>query len=106
MVIDNLQFLEKNKVAFWHASWVAGVLRAVGTEEKSEVPLDMQECVQHWRKVRLGRGTIESAVYPPSARIKKLLLGPLAPHVFMSSASLIQATAQAFSIPQRSLHTD
>ncbi|CAD6579042.1 MAG: hypothetical protein ASARMPREDX12_009047 [Alectoria sarmentosa] len=54
MTIDDLEFLKKNKVSFCNAACIMGLFREVFTKEESTVALDMRECVQHWKKVRLG----------------------------------------------------
>lgn len=54
MTIEDLEFLANNKIAFCDAACVMGLIRDVSTKEESAVALDMRECVQQWKKVRLG----------------------------------------------------
>lgn len=54
MTINDLEHLEKNKAPFCNAACIMGLFREVCTKEESMVALDMRECVQHWKKVRLG----------------------------------------------------
>ena len=54
MTTEDLEILEKDRIAFCNAACIVGLLREVSTKEESAVALDMRECVQHWKKVRLG----------------------------------------------------
>ena len=54
MTIEDLENLEKNLLVFCSAACIMGLIRDVSTKEESQVALDMRECVQHWKKVRLG----------------------------------------------------
>ncbi len=54
MTIEDLQTLEKEKLAFCNAACVMGLIKEVSTKEESAVALDMRECVEHWKMVRLG----------------------------------------------------
>ena len=54
MTIADLETLEKEKLAFCNAACVMGLIKEVSTKEESAVALDMRECVEHWKKVRLG----------------------------------------------------
>lgn len=54
MTIEDLEFLEKHRVAFCNAACAVSVLKDVSTKEESAVAMDMRDCVQNWRKVRLG----------------------------------------------------
>lgn len=54
MTIADLETLETEKLAFCNAACVMGLVKEISTKEESAVSLDMRECVEHWRKVRLG----------------------------------------------------
>lgn len=54
MTIEDLEFLEKHRVAFCNAACAVSVLKDVSTKKESAVATDMRDCVQNWRKVRLG----------------------------------------------------
>ena len=54
MTIADLETLEMDNLAFCKAACVMGLVKEVSTKEESAVALDMRECVEHWRKVRLG----------------------------------------------------
>jgi hypothetical protein len=54
MTNEDLEVLAKDKPAFCNAACVVGLIRDVSTKEESAVALDMRECVQHWKRVRLG----------------------------------------------------
>lgn len=54
MTIEDLENLEKNLLVFCNAACIMGLIRDMSTREESQVALDMRECVQHWKKVRLG----------------------------------------------------
>ena len=54
MTIEELDMLASKKQAFCNAACVMGLLKEVCTKEESTVAADMRECVQHWKKVRLG----------------------------------------------------
>ena len=54
MTTADLETLEKEKLAFCNAACVLGLVKEVSTKEESAVALDMRECVEHWKKVRLG----------------------------------------------------
>lgn len=54
MTIEDLEVAANNKLAFCNAACVLGLMKEVSTKEESAVALDMRECVQHWKKVRLG----------------------------------------------------
>ena len=54
MTIADLETLEKEKLALCNAACVMGLVKEVSTKEESAVALDMRECVEHWKKVRLG----------------------------------------------------
>ena len=54
MTVEDLDWLEGNKQAFCNAACVMGLLREVCSKDESTVAADMRECVQHWKKVRLG----------------------------------------------------
>ena len=54
MTIADLESLEKEKPAFCNAACVMGLVKEVSTKEESAVALDMRDCIEHWRKVRLG----------------------------------------------------
>ena len=53
MTIDDVDWLADRKQAFCNAACVMGLLNEVCAEE-SVVAADIRECVQHWKKVRLG----------------------------------------------------
>ena len=54
MTVADLETLEKEKLAFCNAACVMGLVKEISSKEESAVALDMRECVEHWRKVRLG----------------------------------------------------
>ena len=54
MTIEDLDVLGKQQQAFCNAACVMGLLKEICTKEESTVAADMRECVQHWKKVRLG----------------------------------------------------
>ncbi len=54
MNIDDLNWLDGKRQAFCTAACVMGLLCEVCSMGESTVAADMRECVQHWRKVRLG----------------------------------------------------
>ena len=54
MTIEDLEALGKEKLAFYIAACVMGLVKELSTKEESAVALDMRECVAHWKKVRLG----------------------------------------------------
>ena len=54
MTIEDLEFLEKKKRAFCYATCVVGLFGEVGAREESGVAVDIKQCVQHWKKVRIG----------------------------------------------------
>ena len=54
MTIDDLDWLGGKKQAFCSAACVMGLLCEVCLMGESTVAADMRECVQHWKKVRLG----------------------------------------------------
>ncbi len=54
MTIEDLDWLEGKKQAFCTAACVLGLLSEVCSMGESTVAADLRECVQHWRKVRLG----------------------------------------------------
>ena len=54
MTIADLETLEKEKLAFCNAACIMGLVKEVSRKGESAVALDMRECVEHWRKVRLG----------------------------------------------------
>jgi hypothetical protein len=54
MTIEDLEDLERHIPALCNAACVMGLIRDVSTKKESQVALDMRECMQHWKKVRLG----------------------------------------------------
>ena len=54
MTLEDLDCLQGKKQAFCTAACVMGLLCEVFSMGESTVAADMRECVQHWRKVRLG----------------------------------------------------
>lgn len=54
MTIDDVDWLAARKLAFCNAACVIGLLNEVCAKEESTVAADIRECVQHWKKVRVG----------------------------------------------------
>ena len=54
LMIEDLETLEKEKLAFCNAACVMRLVKEVSTKEESGVALDMRECVERWKNVRLG----------------------------------------------------
>ena len=54
MTVEDLDDLQKDVTTFCKAACVMGLLNEVSSREQSSVALDMRECIQHWKKVRLG----------------------------------------------------
>lgn len=54
MNAEDLAVFRNNKTAFCYAACVMGLLREVCTKDESSVAADMQECIQFWKKIRLG----------------------------------------------------
>ncbi|MCJ1280360.1 hypothetical protein MMC21_008187 [Puttea exsequens] len=54
MLLEDLDSLEDDKLAFCRAACVLDLFKETSTKKESAVALDMRECVQQWRKVRLG----------------------------------------------------
>lgn len=54
MTIEDLDLLVDQRQAFCNAACVIGLLNEVYGKEESTVATDMRDCVQHWKKVRLG----------------------------------------------------
>lgn len=54
MTVEDVDWLVARKSALCNAACVMGLLNEVCTQEESTVAIDIRECVQHWKKVRLG----------------------------------------------------
>lgn len=54
MNAEDLAMFRNNRTGFCYAACVMGLLREVCTKEESSVAADMQQCIQFWKKIRLG----------------------------------------------------
>ena len=54
MTVADLEDLQRDVFVVCKAACVMGLLKDVSAKDQSPVALDMRECIQHWKKVRLG----------------------------------------------------
>ncbi|KAL9098164.1 MAG: hypothetical protein Q9163_006123 [Psora crenata] len=54
MNIEDLEMVQNETTAFCNAACVMFMLKEASTKEESSLALDMRDCVQHWKKVRIG----------------------------------------------------
>jgi len=54
MSIEDLEAVQKERLAFMYAIVLMAMLKVEGTRKESSLALDLQECLKTWKRVRLG----------------------------------------------------